>query len=190
MLQQLGYTPEEVVGRNNFDLVHADDVSVLTEWFGAALESDATVGPVRVRFRHKNGTWRMLEAVGKRFTGEDATFVVANTRDMTDVLRTQQALETTEEQLAHAMKMEAIGRLAGGVAHDFNNLLTVIAGYAELLGATLDPAGLALCRSGRNQAGGTPCQPAHAPAAGVQPEDRCCVRRCSTRTPSSTRWAC
>jgi two-component system, cell cycle sensor histidine kinase and response regulator CckA len=48
-----------------------------------------------------------------------------------------------EEQAAHAQKMDAVGRLAGGVAGDFNNVLTVITGYAELLRAETPPSNIA-----------------------------------------------
>ena len=76
-----------------------------------------------------------------------------------------------EEQFRQAQKMEAVGRLAGGVAHDFNNLLTVITGYSDMLlagtrpQATSDRTALEEIRRSAER-GGAP----HSPAAGLQPQ--------------------
>jgi PAS domain S-box-containing protein len=115
----LGWTAAEAVGRAFAELVHADDAARVAPAAGAA--------PHRftARFRHRDGTWRVLEGVRRDLLADPAVHaVVTNAHDVTE----QRQLE---EQLRRAQRLEAIGALAGGVAHDFNNVLAVINGYAE-----------------------------------------------------------
>ncbi len=123
----LGYRPEEVSGHRVFEFIHPEDTPRVVGALQRALaEAEAGV-TVEFRLRHRDGTWKMIQSIGRSMPFEDAGIcVVVNSRDVTEQKR-------LEVQLRQAQKMEAIGQLAGGVAHDFNNLLTVIAGHSELL---------------------------------------------------------
>ena len=125
--QVLGYAPEELVGQQMFDLLHPDDAGPTLQVFAEGVATGKGGRFLELRLRHKNGTYRVLEAVGRYLLDDPVVRgVVINARDVTE-------RRSLERQLLQAQKMEAVGRLAGGVAHDFNNVLTAIFGYVDLL---------------------------------------------------------
>jgi two-component system, cell cycle sensor histidine kinase and response regulator CckA len=82
--------------------------------------------------RRKDGTEFPVEVSLSFIEIEEGLFAIAFVSDISQ-------RKTLEEQLQHSQKMEAVGRLAGGVAHDFNNMLTVISGYNRMLLDELSP---------------------------------------------------
>ena len=100
-----------------------------------ALKAHAFVKDYELTFVTKNGEDVHVSLNASLIFGEDGKPVrIGGTiRDVTDRKRSEQELQESEEKLARAKKMEALGLLAGGVAHDLNNVLSGIVSYPELL---------------------------------------------------------
>lgn len=130
-----GWTRKEAVGRPVFEIfpvVREDGTEAVRLIDKALREGIAARAAEHVNLVSKSGTRIPIEdssAPVRDHKGELRGGVV--------VFRDISNRRHLEEQLSHSQKMDAVGRLAGGVAGDFNNVLTVITGYSELLRAEL-----------------------------------------------------
>jgi two-component system cell cycle sensor histidine kinase/response regulator CckA len=128
-LRIMGIERAEVIGKTFADLGLSLDAPDMQRFAHAI--STRFLGEFEVRIRTRDG--RVLDTIHSlefiELSGKPC--VVAFAHDITEHKK-------LEEQLQHAQRMEAVGRLAGGVAHDFNNILTAVRGHSEILLTVLE----------------------------------------------------
>jgi two-component system cell cycle sensor histidine kinase/response regulator CckA len=124
-LAKYGYSREEFLAMSMADLRPREDLPRFMTDLGERLDRESG----------NAGYWRHYLKDGRIIDVEVLwhTVVFAGRNAILSVLQDVTERRMLEEQLQQSHKLEAVGRLAGGVAHDFNNLLTVIAGYSQLL---------------------------------------------------------
>jgi PAS domain S-box-containing protein len=136
-VRRYDYSSEEFLTMTIKDIRPVEDIPALLD---RVADTSGGLNNLGVwRHRVKDGSIIDVEITSYplSFVGRSAKLVLAN--DITERRRAEEALHLSEAQLRQALKMEAVGKLAGGVAHDFNNLLTAINGYSEMCLRRLKP---------------------------------------------------
>ena len=130
-----GYEPEELLGKP-VGLVNPAATPERMKIIWERLRSEGSYTSETVH-RRKNGSEYPAEITSTyvQFGGEE--FNCGFAHDISERKRAEEERALLARQLQQAQKMEAVGRLAGGVAHSFNNILTALGGYCELLLAKL-----------------------------------------------------
>lgn len=137
-----GYSSKEALGKNIVELLHGPETrDAECTLMKKAIESGVLAPSGEIDIVARDGTKKTVYAsrVLRNRPGKTPEFFCFDI-DITAGKKAEAEKERLEAELLQAQKMEAVGRLAGGVAHDFNNMLSIILGNVEMAMGNLDPS--------------------------------------------------
>lgn len=127
----LGYKPEDLVGKNIVDYIYSEEASKFLYTLKKLVKNPSLALSIEFRFQHQDGSWRILEAIGKNFIDfSGRASIVINSRDITERKRAEElrnALERERELSEDRFNFVSM------MAHEFRNPLTTIILSSELL---------------------------------------------------------
>jgi PAS domain S-box-containing protein len=132
----LGYRPDELVGQSAFSLVHPDDLEAATRAFSRLIEDPRGLVQLVFRFRHKDGSFRDVDATGSNLLANPALgAIVVNFRDVTEKLRAQEGLRLSDEILQRVASLVIVADGQGRVTYASPSVHAIL-GFqpAEVLG--------------------------------------------------------
>ncbi len=134
LCRMLGYEERELLGKTIKDITVAEDYSHQVDLLEILEREHQGAYEIEKRYQHRDGSLVWVHVTSSMVSGPagEPLYWISVVQNLSERKR-------AEEQLKQAQRMEAIGRLAGGVAHDFNTLLNVMLGYSELLLGELPP---------------------------------------------------
>jgi PAS domain S-box-containing protein len=127
----LGYSPTELIGQNFFAYIHPEDLTDTCYGITNTMATSEVAYPIEFRYRHKDGSWRTLEAISQQFRDEAiAPRIVVNSRDITERKRLDQVrLALEREKELSALKT----RFFSMASHEFRTPLSTVLAAAQLL---------------------------------------------------------